>query len=113
MPKVHQIGQHHFLQVIPFPVKWGIKVAVKGWTQEIEYPYREASPLILRLPKHKALVIGRWQGKLTEEEALTKAIGGRELSDEDFQEEKGWTPAPQQGSEEGRDDLDSRPSYME
>ena len=97
MPKVHNIGKTRFTQYIDFPVKWGWKIAVRGTTQEIEEPFRFATPLIVRLPFHKALVFGKWQGQLDEEEALNKAIQGRVLSDEDFQE--GWTaPAYQNGT---------------
>lgn len=97
MPKVHNIGSQRFLQYIDFPVKWGWKLAVSGWTQEIDEPFRTAKPLIIRMPAHKALVIGKWNGQLNEEEALETAIQGRVLKDEDFQE--GWTaPAHQVGA---------------
>jgi hypothetical protein len=101
MPKVHNIGNERFVQFIDFPVKWGWKIAVRGWTQEIEYPFRTSTPLIVRLPFYKALVFGRWTGKQPNEEtALNNAIQGRILNDEDFQKEKGWTPAPVQDAEE-------------
>ena len=91
MPKIHNIGKQHFTQLIDFPVKWGMKIAVRGWTQEIEAPFRTCAPLILRLPKHKALVFGKWTGTAQDEEsALNNALQGRVLKDEDFQE--GWTP---------------------
>jgi len=75
-------------------------MAVRGWTQEIEEPFRTAKPVIIRLPFHKALVFGRWNGQVTEEEALSRAIERRELTNDDFSEEKGWIPAPDQTSEE-------------
>ena len=98
MPKVHNIGKQHFVQYIDFPVKWGWKIAVKGWTQEIEEPFRTAAPIIIRMPNHKALTIGKWTGfQADEESALNNAIQGRVLQDEDFQE--GWTaPAYQAGA---------------
>lgn len=106
MPKLHNIGPNHFVQYIDFPVKWGRKLAVKGWTQEIDKPFRTAEPTIIRMPFHKALVIGKWTGKVEdEEEALQRAIEGRVLSDEDFLE--GWTPAAYQGDEESRKDFDT------
>ena len=92
MPKVHNIGKQHFAQYIDFPVKWGWKITVRGWTQEIDFPFRTAKPFIVRLPNHKALTFGKWTGKQPDEEtALNAAIEGRVLQDEDFQE--GWTPA--------------------
>lgn len=106
MPKVHNIGKTRFTQYIDFPVKWGWKLVVRGWTQEIEEPFREAKPLIFRMPFHKAIVLGKWSGALNEEEALAKATGIRVLSDEDFEE--GWTaPAVQNGKKSGND-SDSR-----
>ena len=98
MPKVHNIGKHRFTQLIDFPVKWEGKLAVRGWTQEIEEPFRTAAPLIERLPFHKALVFGKWTGSQSDEEtALNNAMQGRVLADEDFQE--GWTPPAVQAGE--------------
>ena len=63
---------------------------VSGWTQEIQEPFRFSTPLIFRLPKHKAFVYGKWIGQQPDEEkALKVATKGRVLKDEDF--EKGWT----------------------
>lgn len=103
MPKVHNIGANRFTQFIDFPVKWGWKIAVRGWTQEIEEPYRTASPLIVRLPFHKAVVFGKWTGQLDEEQALNNAMQGRVLTDEDFEE--GWQPPAYQAPEESSWDL--------
>ena len=107
MPKIHNIGPKHFVQYISFPVKWERKLWVKGWTQEIEEPFRTSEPLIFRMPFHKALVLGQWTGKInTEEEALNRAIQGRVLTDEDFSADKGWTPAPNVTDQEGSEDWD-------
>lgn len=107
MPKVHNIGKQHFVQLIKLPVEWGNKVVVRGWTQEIEEPFRTAAPFIVRLPKYRALVIGKWTGSKTEYEALNSAIQRRDLTYDDFTEEAGWTPAPDQDREAGIDDTDS------
>jgi hypothetical protein len=69
------------------------RLFVVGWSQEIEEPFRTATSLIVRLPFRKALVFGQWTGQLDEYAALTKAVQERVLADEDFSEEKGWTPA--------------------
>lgn len=99
MPKVHNIGEKRFIQYIDFPVQWGWKLVVKGWTQEIEEPYRTSEPYILRLPFHKALVFGKWTGAEQDEEtALNRAMQGRVLKDEDFQE--GWTAPAYKATEE-------------
>lgn len=106
MPKVHNIGKHRFTQFIDFPVKWGCKVVVRGWTQETSDPFRTSEPLIFRLPFHKALVVGKWTGSQPDEEtALNNAIQGRALTDEDFEE--GWTPPAYQAGEEGSEHLDT------
>lgn len=110
MPKVHNIGQERFFQYIDFPVKWEGKLFVRGWTQEIAEPFRSATPIIVRLPFHKALVFGKWTGMKNEEEALTTALEMRILTDEDFSEENGWTPAPDEDGEESCEHSDSRPS---
>ncbi len=95
MPKIHNIGPQHFFQIIKFPVKWENKFAVRGWTQEIDEPFRTTDrALIIRLPFYRALVIGKWTGTLDEEAALERAIQRRDVTYDDFAEEKGWTPAP-------------------
>jgi hypothetical protein len=99
MPKVHKIGSTRFIQFLNFPAAWGWKVAVKGWTQEIEEPFRSAEPIIVRLPFHKAVVFGRWTGEHSEDDALNRAVQRRDLTDDDFQEDKGWTPVPDTDSE--------------
>lgn len=95
MPKVHDIGKNWFIQFTSFPFEWGKRITVKGWTQEIEEPYRTAEPLIFRLPKYKAVVVGKWSGTKEEEQALNDVLQRRELTTDDFQEEKGWTPPVQ------------------
>ena len=112
MPKVHNIGPV-FVQVTKFPYDWGNKVVVRGWTQEIEEPFRTSQPLILRLPKYKALVCGRWTGVKDEEEALTGALETREVTYDDFTEEAGWTPAPNSYREEGGEDFNTRLGAMD
>ena len=107
MPKVHNIGPL-FVQVTKFPYDWGNKVVVRGWTQEIDEPFRTAKPLIMRLPKYKALVCGYWNGRKTEEEALLGALETREVTYDDFTEEAGWTPAPDSDREESSEDIYSR-----
>jgi len=107
MPKIHNIGPL-FVQVTNFPYNWEGKAVVRGWTQEIDDPYRTATPFIVRLPKYKALVLGRWNGTRTEAEALSMALETREVTEDDFTEEAGWTPAPDSNREESLHDLVSR-----
>lgn len=112
MPKVHNIGHKRFVQVTKFPFEWGNKCMVRGWTQEIEEPFRTSEPFIFRLPRYHALVVGKWTGQKEEEDALNGALQRREITYDDFQEEKGWTPATNQNREESIDDSDSRPSSV-
>ena len=107
MPKAHNIGPL-FVQVTNFPYQWGTKVVVRGWTQEIEEPFRTSKPFIFRLPKYKAIVFGLWSGSKTEEDALNSALGRRDVTYDDFTEEAGWTPAPDSDRETGSDDFHPR-----
>jgi hypothetical protein len=112
MPKVHNVGPV-FVQVTNFPYKWGNKLAVRGWTQEIEEPFRTATPFIVRLPFYKALVFGKWTGMKSEEEALNGALERRDLTYDDFTEEAGWTPAPDSDRETSIDNLNPRFNFMD
>lgn len=107
MPKAHDIGPL-FVQVTNFPYKWKFKLFTRGWTQEIEPPYRTSKPFIVRLPFYKAVVFGKWTGTKTEEHALNDALARRDLTYDDFTEEKGWTPAPDSNREESIEDIYSR-----
>jgi hypothetical protein len=99
MPKAHNIGTERFVQVIKQPLTWGNKLIVHGWTQEIEEPFRFAAPIMVRLPLSRILVLGKWQGTKSEEEALNSAISRRDLTYDDFEEEKGWRPPPDKDTE--------------
>ena len=112
MPKVHNIGPL-FLQVTRFPYEWGHKVVVRGWSQEIEEPYRTAKPFIVRLPKYHGLVLGKWGAMKDEEEALSGALARREVTYDDFTEEAGWTPAPESNRETSIHGLHSRFDLMD
>ena len=113
MPKVYEIGPKYFVQLTNFPFNWGFKVIVRGWTQEIEPPYRTSTPYIVRLPGYKALAFGKWEGTRTEEEALNLALERRDLTYDDFSEEAGWTPAPDSDREASINNTYSRFSFMD
>lgn len=114
MPKVHNIGANHFVQVLDLPVIWGKKVVVRGWTQEIEEPFRTSQPFLVRLPNYKALAFGKWTGIVhDEEEALNSALQRRDVTYDDFTEEAGWTPAPDSDREESSEDIYSRLNSMD
>lgn len=106
MPKVHNIGKQHFVQLFRFPADWKGKLMVRGETHEVSYPFRESRPYMFRLPFYRVLVIGKWEDtNYDEETALQNAIQGRVLKDEDFEE--GWTPAAYQAPEESREYFNS------
>ena len=107
MPKAHNIGPL-FVQLTKFPYEWDGKFVVRGWTQEIDEPFRTSEPLIFRLPNYKALVMGRWTGAKDEEDALNSALERRDVTYDDFTEEAGWTPAPDSDREESVDNFHSR-----
>jgi hypothetical protein len=107
MPKVHKLGTKHFLQVVELPLVWNKKVVVRGWTQEIEEPFRTSQPFLVRLPKYKVLVFGKWTGFKDEEEALKSALETREVTYDDFTEEAGWT-APDSDREASLQDINAR-----
>ena len=114
MPKVHSIGTKHFVQLIDLPVIWGKKVVARGWTQEIEEPFRTSEPLLVRLPKYKALAFGKWTGFKSEEEALKSALNTREVTYDDFTEEAGWTaPTTDSDREESLADINARLDSMD
>jgi hypothetical protein len=94
MPKVHNIGKQHFVQIIKQPLEWNDKRSVKGWTQEIEAPYRYGSPTLVKLFKTYILVVGKWEGAKDEMDALNSALERRDITYDDFTEEAGWIPAP-------------------
>lgn len=105
MAKVNQIGKQYFTQYLKYyPANWGYKLGVSGWSQEIDEPFRTGVTFILRLPFHRAFVLGKWVGELPEETALNKAIQGRVLKDEDFEE--GWTPPAYQVGTKSIEDWD-------
>jgi hypothetical protein len=94
MPKVHNIGKQHFVQFIKQPLEWNDQRTVKGWTQEIESPYRYASPTLVKLFNNYIFVFGKWEGSKSEEDALNSALERRDVTYDDFTEEAGWIPAP-------------------
>lgn len=67
-------------QVIVYPHHKPLPIVERGWTHEIEEPYRRGSCLVFRFPfaKH-AIALGVWREKQEEEQALTAALWGRHL----------------------------------
>jgi hypothetical protein len=61
------------------PVLWE-----KAETQEIDFPFRGGVGVSIRLPFTRlALVIGHWNASYDESQALTNAVRGRALPEEE------------------------------
>jgi len=76
--------RNFYWHMIKYPVKpkefWE-----KAETQEIDEPFRYGSGRAIRIPfTSKAVVIGKWQKSYTESEALTYAIRGRYVEDDEL-----------------------------
>lgn len=81
MPPVHQIGKKRFIQTMDYP-STDFPIIDRGYTQEIEWPYRKGDSLVLRIPfARKALVVGKWVGTVDEQDALETAVGARWVGD--------------------------------
>jgi hypothetical protein len=66
--------------MITYPHRKALPVLEKGWTHEIEEPYRRGSCFVLRFPfAHRAIALGVWREAQDEEQALTAALWGRHL----------------------------------
>lgn len=71
---------HTLVYPVKPPILWE-----KAVTQEIDGKYRGGVGLSIRLPFTRlALVLGRWTHVFEESQALTNAIAGRSLSEEEI-----------------------------
>jgi hypothetical protein len=83
VPNVHNIGSKYYVHRLAYPSR-KFPLWEKGTTQEIDYPYRDGECLVVRLPLSKqAVCVGRWGEEQDEEEALTDALGARNLTPEE------------------------------
>lgn len=81
MPPTHQIGKTRFIQTMDYPSR-KFPLIDKGYTQEIEWPYRKGDSLVLRMPfGRRALVVGKWVKTMDEQDALESAVGARWVGD--------------------------------
>jgi hypothetical protein len=83
--KTHDVGKFYWHTMI-YPIKPPV-LFEKANTQEIEPPYRFGSGVCIRFPFTRAsLVFGKWVKSYSESQALTNAVGGRPMN----QEEVDW-----------------------
>lgn len=70
---------HTLVYPVKPPILWE-----KAETQEIDFPFRGGVGVSLRLPFTRlALVVGHWKSSYDESQALTNAIRGRSLPEEE------------------------------
>jgi len=71
---------HPLVYPVKPPVLWE-----RAETQEIDYPFRGGAGVAIRLPFTRlALVLGKWIAQYEEGVALTNAIRGRALPEEEL-----------------------------
>lgn len=67
-------------QVIKYPHRKPLPILEKGWSNEIEEPFRRGSCLVFRIPfTRPGFVLGKWGEEQDEDVALTAAIWGKNL----------------------------------
>jgi len=85
MAQTHDIGKYYW-HVMVYPIKPPV-LFEKSETQEIEGRYRHGNGYCLRLPFTRlSIVFGKWIKSYPEHEALTVAINGRAMK----QDEVNW-----------------------
>lgn len=85
MAKTRDVGNYYW-HILIYPVKPRV-LAEKAETQEIDGLYRGGRGYAFRLPfTRKAIVIGKWGKSHSESDALTRAVNGRAMK----QEEVDW-----------------------
>lgn len=69
-----------YVEKIKYPHRKFLPIVEKGWTHEIEEPYRKGTCLVFRAPfTRTGFVCGKWKLYQDEVDALTGAIWAREL----------------------------------
>lgn len=102
MPNTKEVGSL-FAHTMKYP-NTNFPLFEKGFSQEIDHPFRKGSSIVVRLPlSTTALVIGKWGAEQDEDDALTEAIGARfiDFGEIDVQEERPAGSDPQQDHQPG------------
>jgi hypothetical protein len=82
MANIHSVHKLYW-QVLKYPYNPKQFLDVSE-TQEIDAPFRHGTGTAIHLPFTKyVLILGTWKGTKGESEALTYAIGGRILTDDE------------------------------
>jgi len=70
-----------YATTVKYPHRKPLPIVEKGWTHEIDEPYRKGTCLVFRFPcTRNGFVFGLFGDAQDESEALTAAIWGRELT---------------------------------
>ena len=84
MAKTHDFGKKYFWHFMVYPLKPKV-VFETSTTQEIEDPFRFGKGVVFRLPLTRlSIVIGKWVARYEESQALTNAIAGRPVEQDEF-----------------------------
>lgn len=77
----HELGRVYWHKLV-YPTK-PKSLVERAETQEIDEPFRSGAGFAIRIPfLRTALVVGRWTHRLLENEALSVAIRGRYLPED-------------------------------
>jgi hypothetical protein len=69
-----------YVTLVKYPHRHFLPIVEKGWSHEIDEPFRKGSCLVIRIPfTRPGIGIGVWGAPQDEEDALTSAIWGRTL----------------------------------
>lgn len=79
MAETHDAGPL-YVQRVNYPATKNLPLLERGWTTEIEYPYRRGRALVVRIPFTLiGFAIGLWGEKNEEDANLLRAVSGREV----------------------------------
>lgn len=87
MPETHDLGRL-YLTHMRYLTRKGMPLAERGWSTEVEDPFRRGRCLVLRVPFTKfGIVLGLWGRAGDEDSRLAEAIGCRLLGPLDLHED--------------------------
>lgn len=80
MARTHDMGNLYVQQMRYLHRKAAPLIWEKGWTDELEHPFRRGTCIVVRVPCTRVgLVFGHWGPPGNEEDRLNSAVGLREI----------------------------------
>jgi hypothetical protein len=80
-----------YVTAVKYPHRNTMPIIEKGWTHEIEEPFRRGSCLVFRVPfTYPGFAIGIWVEEQDEETALTNAMWTRVMDEVDTEDIFEW-----------------------